>query len=285
MGDFNTEEGLKGAAGGALTGAGVGTAIMPGIGTAVGAVGGGLIGLLGGGLSGNGETDDEKKRRQMLMDYYRSIQGRQAPQMGAASLGQLSDVRGRQLSLADQLDAISRGQGPSLAEQQLRSATDRNVAQQASFANSGRGGPMAAARAANNSARLGAIAAQDAAAGRIAEGNAARQLLGLNLHGIRDSDESMSRFNASAQNEQAYQNMFARLKMMGMNDEVALQAMGQLGQQNAQVASRPTMGDQLLAGGAGAFSQGMAMRNAGGSTGSLPQGGGINQIWRQQLQG
>lgn len=259
MGDFDTEQGLKGAAGGALSGAALGTQIMPGWGTAIGAVGGGLIGLFGGGFGG-GESEDEQKSRQMLMEYYRRIQNRQPITPVTASQGTVSDVRNRQLTLADQLSAMGRGEGPSLAEAQLRSATDRNAAQQSSFANSGRGGPMAASRAANNTALLGARAAQDAASARIQERNAALQLLGLNLHGIRSGDEEMSRFNAGQRNEVATQNMWARLKQMGMDDEAALAIIGKLQGQNTEISNRPGTGDQLMAGGAGMFSLASSMR-------------------------
>lgn len=246
----------KGAAGGALAGAGIGS-VVPGIGTGIGALAGGVIGGIGGYLSGgNTESDNESATRKMLMDYYHNAQNRQAPGLAPTQYGSLSGVRNQQQTLADQLAAISSGKGPSLAEQQLRSATDRNVAQQASFANSGMGGPMAAARAANNSARLGAMAGQDAAAARIAEANQARQLLGLNLHGMREADENMSRFNAGQGNEMSQAQMWAQLKSRGMDDEAAMAAIRGLQGQNSAQYGRPTFGDQMLAGGAGLFSLG-----------------------------
>jgi hypothetical protein len=259
--DYDWKQGIEGGAGGAMAGASLGP---------WGAAGGGALGLLSG-FFGKKESDDEQKSRQMLMDYYRNIQGRQPIQLGPTTFGQQSDVRARQISLADQLDAISRGQGPSLAEQQLRSATDRNVAQQASFANSGRGGPMAAARAMNNSARLGAVASQDAAAARIQEANQARQLLGLNLHGIRGADESMSQFNAGQQNQQSVAQMWGTLKQQGMTDEAALSILGKLQGQNSETGQRAGLGGQLMAGGANMFAQYLGSRpqsGGGGGTGS-----------------
>lgn len=253
----NYGEGGKGAVGGALGGAGIGTMIAPGIGTAIGAGAGALIGGLGGLFSGDKESADEQKTRQMLMDYYNSVNGRQPYQLGATQYGQTSDVRGRQLTLADQLQALSEGKGPSLAEQQLRSATDRNVAQQASFANSGRGGPMAAARAANNSARLGAQSAQDAASARIAESMKARELLGLNLHGIRGADEEMSRFNAGQGNQMSQAQLLALINQRRNDDDTRVRLLGGLQSQNSSVYGRPGTGDQILAGGAGLFSMGM----------------------------
>lgn len=250
---YDTGQGLKGAAGGALAGGAVGGP--------VGALIGGGLGLLGG--FGGGESENEKRSRQMLMDYYNKVNGRQPIQMGAQQMGQVSQpIRARQLSLADQLEAISSGKGPSLATEQLRQATDRNVAQQASFANSGRGGPMAAAQAANNSARLGAQAAQDSGIQRIAEANQARQLLGLNLHGMREQDEGMSRFNAAQGNDMSQAQMWANLKARGMDDEAIMGVIGRLQGQNTAVAGRPGLGDQLLSGGAGMYSQAMAQRAA-----------------------
>jgi hypothetical protein len=252
--DYDWGQGLKGAGGGALAGAAFGGP--------VGAAIGGGVGLLSG-FFGNKENQDEQNARKMLMDYYRSVQGRGGVQLGATQQGQTSgDIRNRQLSLADQLAAISRGEGPSLAEQQLRSATDRNQAQQLSFANSGRGGPMAASRAMNNSARLGAIAGQDAASARIAEANQARQLLGLNLHGMRGADEEMSRFNAQQGNEMSQAQMWAQLKSRGMDDQTIMQIIGGLQGQNQSVAGRPGLGDSVLAGGAGLYSMGMSQKAA-----------------------
>lgn len=254
MADYNFGEGLKGAAGGALAGGGLG-------GPYGAAIGGGL-GLITGFFGG--ESDNDAKTRQMLMNYYKQVQGRAPVQLGATQYGSTSaGVRNQQQSLADQLSAISSGRGPSLAEQQLRSATDRNVAQQASFANSGRGGPMAAGRAANNAARLGAQAGQDASVARIAEGNQARQLLGLNLHGMREQDEGMSRFNAAQGNEASQAQMWANLKARGMDDEMIMRVIGGLQGQNAAQAGQPTLGDQVLSGGAGLYSMGTTQRAQG----------------------
>lgn len=242
----NWEGAGKGAAGGAMAGAAFGP-----WGAAIGGVAGGAIGYFSGGESG-----EEKKSRQMLEDYYRRVQGRQPIQMDPTQYGATSqDVRARQIGLTDQLQSISNGTGPSLATEQLKQATDRNSAQQMSFANSGRGGPMAASRAMNNTARLGAVAAQDASVARMAEANQARQLLGLNLHGIRGSDEEMSRFNASQGNEMNQANMWSRLKQQGMNDEAAFNIINQLRGQNTATNGRPDLSDQILAGGASMYAQ------------------------------
>jgi hypothetical protein len=275
MASYDWGQGLKGAGGGALAGASVGGP--------VGALVGGGIGALGG-FFGNKENQNEQNARKMLEDYYRNVQSRQ-PSAGYSAAGaQTSDIRGRQLGLADHLTAMSKGQGPSLAEAQLRSATDRNVAQQAGMANSGRGGAMAVTGAANNMVHLGARAAQDSAAARIQEQQMALQQLGLTLHGARGQDEETSRFNAAQTNDARAQSMWARLKEMGMKDDAALQIISQMQGQNAQTANRPGLGDSILAGGAGMYAMGVGQRaQSGASQSSMPTGTGINEYWRRQL--
>jgi hypothetical protein len=135
---------------------------------------------------------------------------------------------------------------------------------QQAFANSGRGGPLAAMQAANNSARLGAQSAQDSATARIQEQQMALNQLGLTLHGARGADEEMNRFNTGQTNETSQANMLARLKAMGMNDDASLALLRQMSGNSQAEAARPGMGDQILAGGAGAFAQGYANRNSGG---------------------
>lgn len=268
------EQGLKGAAGGAMAGSAFGP-----IGTAVGAGVGGLAGLFGG-----GESEDQKRQRQMLQDYYNQVGGRAAPQMGPAAQAGYSSFRGNQAELVSRLEALSKGQGPSLAAQQFQQATDRNMAAQQSMAQSGRGGPLAAFNAANNMGQLGAQAAQGVAMARTNEQMQAMNQLGLTIHGARGADESLGQFNAGQQNQASMQNLDARLRAMGMNDQTRLQILQQLGGQNQAQAQQPGMGDQFLAGGAGMMSF-MSAQNAakkaasgGGSLQSLaqqyPHGGG-----------
>lgn len=248
--------GLKGAAGGALAGGSFGGP--------VGAIGGGIIGGLAG-LFGGGEkaAEQEEANRKLLMDYYNRVNGRETPQMGPAAQGSLSDFRNNQRDLVTHLQGMSRGQGPSLAAEQLKAATDRNIAQQQAFAATGKGGPLAAQQAANAASTLGARASQDAASARIAEQQMALNQLGLTIHGARGADEEMSRFNAGQQNETAQTNLYAKLKAMGMNDEAALRILGQMSGNTNAAAARPGLADQILAGGAGAFGFGASQRASG----------------------
>ena len=238
----------KGAMGGALAGGSVGG--VPG--AIVGGIGGALLGGFGG---DNGQGDYQKR----LEEYYASLANRQAPQSGPAAQGQYSGFRNNQADLISRLEAMSRGQGPSLAKQMFAQATDRNMQAQQAMANSGRGGAMGAFNAANNMGQLGAQAAQGAAAARTNEQMQAMQQLGLSIYGARGADEQMNQFNAGQQNQVMLANLDARLKAMGLNDQARLQILAQMGGQ----ANQPTFGDQLMAGGAGMFAQGASMGKPG----------------------
>ena len=243
----------SGAGKGALSGGAIGFSVGGPIGGLVGAGLGGLYGAYAGGDENQG-SEQEQANRRMMMDYYRRVQGRTAPQMGPAAQGSLSDFRGNQRGLVDHLTAMSQGRGPSLAAQQLRAAHDRNSAQQHSFANSGRGGPLAAQVAANNVGLLGAQSAQDAASARIAEQQMALNQLGLTLHGARGADEEMSRFNTSQTNEARARNLEAQLRTMGYNDDAIAKVMQMMGGSSQSIAGRPSQMDQVMAGAAGAAS-------------------------------
>lgn len=247
------EQGLKGAGGGALAGAGIGGPI------------GGVIGGLAGGLAGyfgGGESENDQKNRQMLQDYYNNVMNRQTPQAGPAAQAGYSGFRNNQSDLINRLEALSRGQGPSLAAQQFQQATDRNMASQQALAGGGRGGPMAAFNAANNMGMLGANAAQGSAQARIAEQQMALGMLGQNIQAGRGADESTNQFNAGQTNDMARANLEARLRKMGYDDQTILGILSQMGGQNARQAATPGLGDQLLAGGAGLFALGASQRGS-----------------------
>jgi hypothetical protein len=130
---------------------------------------------------------------------------------------------------------------------------------------------------------MGAQASQDAGVMRMQEANQAQQLLGLNLHGMREQDEGMSRFNAGQGNEMSQAQMYGTLKQQGQNDDASFRAIGGLQNQNNALASRPSTGERLLAGGAGLYSMyatggastaaNAAMANQGYQGGSYGYGG------------
>jgi hypothetical protein len=250
----------SGAGQGAAGGAAIGASFGP-YGALIGGAAGGLIGAFTGG-------DDGEQNKQALEDYRRMVMMRNAPQMGDAAQASASGFRVNQQAMIDRLDALASGRGPSIASAQLNEATDRNIAAQQSFSQSGRGNAAYANMlAANNMQNLGQGAAQQSVAARLQEQQLANQLLGNTLQQARGSDEQMSQFNAQQQNYAAEANLTAKLKAMGLNDDSILNALSQF----RQAAQMPTTGTQIMAGGAGALGQLVA--NKYGRTGG---GMGVN---------
>lgn len=256
LGDF-----ISGAGGGALAGGSTGNPLL--------ALGGGIVGGLAGYFGGNQDDAQNKKR---MEDYYSETRTRGAPSVGHTATGNYSDFRNNQSNLIEHLEAMSQGRGPSLATEQFKATNDRNVAQQQAMALSGQGNATAAAMgAANNSAQLGAQSAQNAGQARIQEQQMALNQLGLTLHGARDMDEGMNRFNAGQTNQTSLANLDAQLRARGMDDATRLQILSQMNGQNNQ----PSVGDGILAGGAGMFSMGATNRaqNRGNQSGGrVPPG-------------
>lgn len=261
--DYDWGQGLKGAGGGALAGGALGGP--------VGAAIGGGVGLLSGFWNNSTPADDQQKK--MLEQFYAEVQGRGAPDIGPTNQSATSGFRSNQLGLVNRLEAMANGTGPSLARQQFEQATDRNMRSQQAVAASGRGGPLSQLTAANNMAMLGANAAQGSALARTNEQMQAIGQLGGVIGQGRGQDEANSQFNAAQGNQMQIQQLDARLRAMGMNDTARMQLLGQMFQQNQAVASRPGLGDTLLAGGAGMFSMG-AMQKASGMGGMGGGGGG-----------
>lgn len=253
----NYTQGFSGGLGGAMQGAAMGS-VIPGIGTGIGALAGGAVGLLGG-LFGGGGNDEYRKR---LAAMEQEFANREAPQAGSAERGQYSNFRGNQAALISQLEALSRGQGPSLAALQMREAMDRAAGAQAGLAAgaAGRGvGQGAALRnAANTTAAIQSQGARDTGMMRANEQLGALNQLGITIHSARGADESMNRFNASQGNQFALANLDAQLRAMGMNDAARLQAL-----QSAMQGGGPGLGTQILAGGANAFGGIMGQMAAG----------------------
>jgi hypothetical protein len=268
MSDYDAGQGLKGAGGGALAGFAVGGPM--------GALVGGGLGLLGG--FGNGESEAEQAQRQMMMQEYAMMGKRQAPQLGSAQNSAYSGFRQNQTGLVNRLEAMANGQGPSLARQMFEQATDRNMRAQQSMAASGRGGPMAQLTAANNMGMLGAQAAQGGAIARTNEQMQAIGQLGNVIGQGRAADEGTNQFNANQNNQFQIQNLNARLQAMGMNDQMRMSILQQLGSQNQAQAQRPGLGDQIMAGGAGMYAAKMSQKAGmpGGNVGMMARGSTMN---------
>jgi hypothetical protein len=114
---------------------------------------------------------------------------------------QSQEARGAQSSLLKALNKQMAGKGPSLAQQQLRAATDRNIAQAAGTAASQRG--LNPALAARLQQQMGAAANQQAASDsaqlRAAEALSAQQQVGGLTSQIRAQDLSRLATSRSSQ--------------------------------------------------------------------------------------
>lgn len=247
----NWSGGLSGLTGGALAGG------------SLGGVPGGIIGGVVGGLGGLFGGDPQDEQRKKWEQMYGSIGQDPAAQVGPGHQADYSGFRDNQSAMIGRLEAMSRGEGPSVSREMLKEATDRNTASQMAMAQSGRGNPaLAAQNAANNVGMLGAQAGQAAALGRVQEQTNAYNQLGMSLYGARGADEDINRFNATSRNYADQFNASAQNDRYGQNMQGRLQALsGMSGNQG------PAMGDQILAGGSGLASFLAAQRanNRGGN--------------------
>lgn len=234
---------LSGAGGGALAGGALGPA---------GAIAGGLLGGLGGFFGGNGESDEQRRLREQAQLAYQNTNNRPAFQMGPAAQSGQSGFAPQQQTLADMLFAMSRGEGPSLAGEQLRAGADRAAGTQAGMAAgaAGRGVNSGAAylNAANNAGAAQAQANQDAGMARVQEQLGAMGQLGGVLGQGRAMDQQNSQFNANAQNQTALANLQALLEGRQLDDATRASLL-QLQQNLLTQGKGPSVGDTLLAGG------------------------------------
>lgn len=245
----------QGAGGGALAGAAFGGPLGAGI----GALAGGIVGGFG---------EHQNPYQQQMEQWTRQ----QALSRGPAAQGSLSGFRGNQQDLVRMLEAQARGEGPSLAGQQLREATDRNARTQQAMA-AGTGGPNAAL-AQFQAAQMGNMGAaqnaQAAMAGRIQEQYNAQNQLGLTLHGARGMDEQMSLANAGMRNDRDSENLQAGLANRGMQ-------FGALSTLYGNEAGKPGLGETILGAGAGLYAFKAGQTGAGGGSQQAP--GPTPQMW------
>ncbi len=220
----------------------VGGAISGGT-KAVGAGAGALGGLLGtgnkAGILGVGQfegdrynidkaafSDEETKKRQAeFAAQLAASQNRAAQQVNAAQINSSpqEQFRNAQLMLTNQLQQQAAGQGPSLAQSQLRQGTDRNIQQAMAMAASQRG-----ANAGQGLRGIGMQAAQanqQAAAQsadlRAQEQMAARQQVAGVLQGGRAQDVGLATEQATLQQQAALANQQAGLQQQSLNDQQA----------------------------------------------------------------
>ena len=143
-------------------------------------------------------------REQRLLSAAEEARRRGAPQ------AQESAFRQSQSDLAEALARQARGEGPSLAEMQLRQATDRGIAQQQALAQSAAPGQAAMAQrlAAQQAGQMSSGLAGQSAMARLQEQQAAQGMLGNLLQGARGQDL-----------QRGLANVGFGLQSRGMNDQ------------------------------------------------------------------
>ncbi|MGE0527288.1 MAG: hypothetical protein AB7G93_15210 [Bdellovibrionales bacterium] len=110
--------------------------------------------------------------------------------------------RDKQTALAEALEAQARGEGPSLAQNQLRKATERNLQDQMALAASARGNVNPALmqrQLMQNQAATNQAAAQQSADLRFQELMAARQMLGDLATNARNQDAAAQQYATEAE--------------------------------------------------------------------------------------
>lgn len=150
---------------------------------------------------------------------------RAAPTFQAETMNEApqAEFRAQQSALGAQLLAQSRGEGPSLAQNQLKAATDRNLAQSMAMAASQRGAsPGLAMRGMQQQqAGLQSQAARDAATLRIQEQLQAQQALGQVVGQARQQDVGLAQSQADLKQQAAINNQRARLDQAQLNQQAA----------------------------------------------------------------
>jgi hypothetical protein len=199
----------------------------------------------------------------------------QAAQMDGGAQQQLRD---QQSALANALMAQASGQGPSLAQQQLKQATDRGIQQQMAAAaaqgGAGRGGALLALN--NQASQARQQAASDSAGLALNEQLGARNQLGQVLAGARGQDMAYAGQNAQLQQQTNLANQQAEMQQRGMNDNLVsfytqqgmslAQAQQQAAMQLQQLQVQQNLGMNQIA--AGAYSDAAKNRQAAISNGS-----------------
>lgn len=196
----------------------------------------------------NAQTADAER---MFAKQAQDAQGRAAPTAKAASLGNANlasaaainqtpqaQFRNQQQTLAGQLSAQAAGQGPSLAMNQLRQGTDRNIQQAMAMAASQRGAnPALALRQLGGQVVMAnQQAASDAANLRAQEQMAAREQLGGVLSGARTQDIGLATDQAGLTQQAALANQGAKNEFAAQQAQMQQQAA--LANQQAALQSR-----------------------------------------------
>jgi hypothetical protein len=182
-------------------------------------------------------------------------------------LGQANQMRQNQGQLVSSLQGTAAGQGPSVAQEQLRQSTAANIAGQASAAQSAHGAARLAAmrNAQNNQAQIQQQAGSQAAGLRAQEIAAAQGALGNVLSGARAQDIGASAQNAQLAQQSGQFNAGNQQQMelanLGFGNQMSLanlQARQQAGAENAGAANQAALN---YAGQANAGNQALTLAN------------------------
>lgn len=190
-----------------------------------------------------GEVPHASDYRARLDQAEAAARGRATPTVQAAQIDTTAgnQVRGQQQALAGQLQQAANGEGPSVAQEQLRQGLTRNLASTVAATNStrGLGASSAAARLQASRAGLGQQAAADAATLRAQEVTAARGQLAGVLGDTRQADLATASQQAQLGQQAALANQQATLEDNRQKDALTQQylAMGMSLAQAEQAAA------------------------------------------------
>ena len=176
-----------------------------------------------------------------------------ADELGKQSKERSDQAQQDRRGLITQLQGQADGTAPSLAEAQLKSASDRNLAQQLAAAQSSRGGSAASRerQLLRNQASAGQELAQQSTEARLAERNQAQQLLGEQISQEQQlSDTLVQNYLAQGFNiEQAQQQALADLEKLETNQFLAAQGLTAASTEAAAGRQAGLVGGVLNAGG------------------------------------
>jgi len=130
-------------------------------------------------------------------------------QAAQIDLNQANALRANQMGLIERLQAAERGEGPSLANEQLKAATDRNLAQQMAMAAS-TGGAIGLRQLGQQQASTAQQLAQQSAMNRMQEQIAARQELAGALQSGRAMDAELAQAQAQLGQQAGMTNLETR---------------------------------------------------------------------------
>ena len=264
MADFSGSQAFQGGLGGAATGATLGA----GFGPQGALIGGGIglgLGLLGGGFGGDPRGDLSGQFGEQI-NALQGIPRDTGPSAAGLDIGQAQlggfggQFRSGQLDLISQLQAQSRGEGPSVAEKNRQLAQQDLLASQTAALATG-GSRLGARGAAQNVQRGTQGLAGQAQLGRLQEQLQAQSQLGGVLGQGRAAEIQASQFNASAINNRALNQALLESQRRQFNVSAGLQA----GLQGPNLGSQLLgAGGQILAGGVGAGAFNFQNQGGGG---------------------